>query len=154
MQRIATCKIDPAVPCAKQTCRPLGRRSAQSYSKRTSLSRDAAFPHSMRRTPSMNISKNRASVQAKGDESDVTVNVGSKIPPKADDSPQSKSKSSKSGFTVFGLQPSPELLSISMGTKSTLCVNNFACNCSANLESTCPVALQCTLSRAYLDLRD
>ena len=72
----------------------------------------------------MNVSKSRISpatvAESKSDEDDVALTVGRDVIPADNKSPQAKSKASKSSFTVFGLQPSPELLSISMGTPASL----------------------------------
>lgn len=72
----------------------------------------------------MNVSKSRISpatvAESKSDEDDVALSVGHDIIPADNKSSQAKSKASKSSFTVFGLQPSPELLSISMGTPASL----------------------------------
>lgn len=72
----------------------------------------------------MNVSKSRISpatvAESKSDEDDVALNVGHDFISADNKSPQAKSKASKSSFTVFGLQPSPELLSISLGTPDSL----------------------------------
>jgi hypothetical protein len=67
----------------------------------------------------MTVSKSRSSsnpvASAGEDDNEVAPGVRNDLQPTFDISPQAKSKGSKSSFTVFGLQPSPELLSISMG---------------------------------------
>ena len=67
----------------------------------------------------MTVSKNRSSsnpsASAGEDDNDVALAGRNGLRATFDASPQAKSKGSKSSFTVFGLQPSPELLSISMG---------------------------------------
>jgi len=67
----------------------------------------------------MTVSKSRSSsnpgASAGEDGNDVALAGFNALRPTFDTSPQAKSKGSKSSFTVFGLQPSPELLSISMG---------------------------------------
>ena len=71
--------------------------------------------HKMRRAPSLNSSKGRVTVAAKENDDDIALGTNSELGPEISETPQSKSKMQKSSFTVFGLQPSPELLSISMG---------------------------------------
>ena len=69
----------------------------------------------MRRAPSLNSSKGR--VAAQENDNDVAMGTDNELRPRMSDSPQSKTKMQQSSFTVFGLQPGPELLSISMGRK-------------------------------------
>ena len=83
---------------------------------------------SMRRTPSMNVSKKSKTLytpiaRATDSENDVALDVNNELPPTVEISPQAKSKESRSSFTVFGLQPSPELLSISMGMQAHITAN-------------------------------
>lgn len=66
----------------------------------------------------MSVSKSRSSsnpgASAGEDDKDVALTDRNDLRPTFDTRPQAKAKGSKSSFTVFGLQPSPELLSISM----------------------------------------
>ena len=113
----SVCRPDQAVwratPATCHVHSPLQARSRLS-ARRLSKS------HKMRRAPSLNSSKGRVTTAAEKNDNDIALGTNSELRQEMRDSPQSKSKMQKSSFTVFGLQPSPELLSISMGK------NNFA----------------------------
>lgn len=110
----SACRPDQAVwrtaPVSCHIHAPLHARNRQPARRPAKL-------HKMRRAPSLNSSKDRVTTAAKENDSDVALGTSSELRPEISDIPQSKSKMQKSSFTVFGLQPSPELLSISMGEK-------------------------------------
>lgn len=76
----------------------------------------------MRRTAPLTMSKSRpghaVTVNSATGDKDVEVNIAEDTGTGANSTPESKSKRTKhatSAFTVMGLKPSPELISISMG---------------------------------------
>ncbi len=151
------CKTDQQlVQCEHRTVR--GKSASISCHLRgAKLAHSAALCADMRRTPAMSsVSKSRTAytplAQAKGDESDVALSAGSEMRPTIDNSPQSKSKSSKSSFTVFGLKPSPELLSISMGKQSSQHGVGRMPAYSLRFATKIVCAMQSTLYREYLGL--
>lgn len=105
----------------------------------------------MRRAPSLSVTKGRFLTQAKDDDNDIALGVGNEMKPDLENSPTAKSKVNKHGLTVFGLKPSPELLSISMGER-----NPLQCHRQHSWFTICRhlLVLQCTLCKAYSDLHD
>lgn len=71
----------------------------------------------MRRAPSLNSSRGKLTTEAQEDDNDTILGADHELRPQLTSSRQAKSEMQKSAFTVFGLQPSPELLSISMGKR-------------------------------------
>lgn len=105
-------------------------------------------PRKMRRAPSLNSSRLTA---AKENDQDTALLTNSELRSNMSSSPQSKTKIQKSSFTVFGLQPSPELLSISMGKKEMLCKSSKT-STHAQTEHPIHVLLQCILCKVSWDL--
>lgn len=117
----SACRPDQAVWRTPVSCHiraPLQARNRQPARCPSKL-------HKMRRAPSLNSSKGRFTAAAQENDNDVALGTSSELRPEISDSPQSKSKMQKSSFTVFGLQPSPELLSISMGKKHLASKHKF-----------------------------
>ena len=108
----SACKPDQALWRARQVSCHL---HSPSRGRNRQPARRSNGLHTMRRAPSLNSSKNR--VTAKENDNDIAMGTNSELRTRMSNSPQSKTKMQKSSFTVFGLQPSPELLSISMGRK-------------------------------------
>ncbi|KAL3141007.1 hypothetical protein ABBQ32_005521 [Trebouxia sp. C0010 RCD-2024] len=71
-------------------------------------------PRRMRRAPSLNILRSKVATEGKAGNKDTALSTDDKLRPQLSNSLQTKTEMQKSSFTVFGLQPSPELLSISM----------------------------------------
>lgn len=69
----------------------------------------------MRRAPSLNIPRSKVATEAEAGDKDTALSTDHKLRPQLSSSRQTETEMQKSSFTVFGLQPSPELLSISMG---------------------------------------
>lgn len=101
----------------------------------------------MRRAPSLNSSRVTAATE---NDTDTALRTNSELRSNMSSSTQSKTKIQKSSWTVFGLQPSPELLSISMGKQ------HFASRAEprlhAKVEHSVHVLLQCTLCKVSWDL--
>lgn len=104
-------------------------------------------PRRMRRAPSLNILRSKVATEGKAGNKDTALSTDDKLRPQLSNSLQTKTEMQKSSFTVFGLQPSPELLSISMGKHGLA----FAANAHPHWGSGVSVLLQCILCKEYLD---
>ena len=110
MTQLCACTLDLTVWRDRQCSRP--RHTASHCHIISARSRLAL--QKMRRAPSVTSSKSIPTTAVKKDDIDITFGTDSPARTTSDSSPQAKTKMQKSSFTIFGLQPSPELLSISM----------------------------------------
>ena len=110
---------------------------------------------SMRRTASVTMSKSRpghaVSVNAAGENDDVELEVTANNVASPTETPKTKSKAphtTQSAFTIMGLKPSPELVSISMGNVN--CCIPSACTHTVQVKYV-PCLVQYILCKAFLD---